>query len=252
MRELFEFAINLAEQAGEITLNYFRTGFNIEVKSDESPVTIADRTTEEFLRGEIEKRYPLDGILGEEFGEKQGTSGIRWILDPIDGTKTFVRGVPMFGTMVAVESGGMSQIGVIRFPAFKETLAALSGHGCYCNGARCKVSEVDTLKRTTVVTSSFSDILKYQGENALIKVLVETGIQRTWGDCYGYFLLATGRADAAIDATMHEWDVAPLIPIVQEAGGKVTEVHGNAPRLTMNNMLATNGLMHNSMLELFS
>ncbi len=251
MKELLDFAVQLAEQAGYITLKYFRTNLQIDSKEDDSPVTIADRSAEEFIRKEIEKRFPDDAILGEEFGEKPGTTGFRWILDPIDGTKSFIRGIYMYGTMIALEKDGESKIGVIRFPAYEETISALKGNGCSCNNDPCRVSGIDSPAQAMIVSSSFRDILQHQGETALLNIIRGTGMQRTWGDCYGYYLVANGRVEASIDAIMHIWDVAPLIPIIQEAGGTVTDVFGNPPSLTMTNMLASNGKIHKALIELF-
>ncbi len=251
MHEIFDSAIDLAQRAGKITLDYFCTDLNIESKSDDSPVTIADRKTEEFLRNEIEKRYPDDAILGEEFGEKEGRSGLRWILDPIDGTKTFIRGVPMYGTMIAIERGGESRVGVIHFPPLDETIAALSGNGCYWNGERCGVSQTEALSEASIMTTSMDSILDCWGEQILLRILKETGFQRTWADCYGYLLVATGRADACVDPIMHIWDVAPLIPIVQEAGGRLTDLSGGQS-LEMTNMMASNGRIHKAFLDLLN
>ncbi|RJP18374.1 MAG: inositol monophosphatase family protein [Candidatus Omnitrophota bacterium] len=251
MKELLDFAVELAERAGEITLEYFRKDIQVEIKPDHSPVTIADRLAEEMIRREIEKRFPQDGILGEEFGEKAGTSGYRWILDPIDGTKSFIRGIAMYGAMIAVEKDGESRIGVIRFPPSRETVSALRGHGCFCNGERCKVSDVDSPAQAMIVASSFNDIIKHQSEASLLRLLKETGLQRTWGDCYGYYLVADGRVEAAIDARMHVWDVAPFLPIIEEAGGRVTDVYGNEPSLAMTSMLASNGKIHDTLVSFF-
>ncbi len=251
MQDLFDSAIDLAKQAGKITLDYFCTDLNIESKSDDSPVTIADRKTEEFLRKEIEKRYPDDAILGEEFGEKKGRSGLRWILDPIDGTKTFIRGVPMYGTMIAIEREGQSQVGVIYFPPLDETIAALSGSGCYWNGEKCSVSKTATLPEASVMTTAMDSILEHWGEEILLRFLKETGFQRTWADCYGYLLVATGRADACVDPIMHIWDVAPLIPIVEEAGGRLTDLNGSRS-LKITNMMASNGKIHDAFLDLLN
>ncbi len=249
MKEIYDFAVKLAEEAGKITLKYFRTDLRVDSKPDLSPVTIADRQAEEFLRKEIEKRFPDDGILGEEFGEKPGKSGYRWILDPIDGTKTFIRGVPMYGTMIAVERDGESLIGVIRFPPSNETIAALSGYGCFFNGARCKGSSTASLAQATVLTTAMDGILKYRGEKTLLRLLRETGIQRTWGDCYGYMLVATGRADAMIDPIVHLWDVAPIKPIIVEAGGRFSDADGN-DSTGVTNMVGSNGLVHDGILNI--
>ena len=249
MKELFDFAVELAERAGENILKYYRNSIQVDTKPDDSPVTIADRTTEELIRNEIEKRFPDDGILGEEFGEKPGRSPFRWILDPIDGTKTFIRGVPFYGTLIAVEREGKSVIGVIRFPAMKETLAAMTGFGCFVNGDRCRVSGTATVASAAVMTTAFNDFLAARGEKPLLRLLRETALQRTWADCYGYLLVAAGRVDAAFDTNAKIWDVAPLIPIIQEAGGRITSLDGEST-LAITSMLATNGLIHDALMQL--
>jgi len=251
MKELYDFAVDLAERAGKITLKYFRTDLKIESKSDHSPVTIADRQAEEFIRAEIEKRFPDDGILGEEFGEKPGRSGRRWILDPIDGTKTFIRGVAMYGTMIAVEEAGRSIVGVVRYPPNDETIGAYEGGGCFYNGVRCHVSETATLKESASLTTAPDNFIKYFGQDEMLRVIAQTGLHRTWGDCYGYMLVATGRADIMIDPIVSIWDAAALIPIINEAGGRITDITGREG-LGITNVVATNGLLHEATLKLLA
>ena len=250
MKELFDFAVQLAEQAGEITLKYFRSKqLSVETKPDRSPVTEADRATETFIRQEIEKRLPDHGILGEEFGEKESRSGLRWLIDPIDGTKSFIRGIPFYGTMLAVESEGESRIGVIRFPPLGDTIAALSGHGCFCNGEPCTVSKTDRLSKAALMLSSPEDVIEHWGDQALLGMVKESGLLRTWADCYGYFQVATGQADITLDAVVHIWDVGPFIPIIQEAGGTITDLNGEIS-LSVTNTIATNGILHDELLQL--
>lgn len=250
MKELYDFAVRIAEAAGEITLRYFGKDIEVERKADASPVTVADRSAEEYLRGEIERRFPEDGILGEEFGEKPGRSGRRWTLDPIDGTKSFILGVPLYGTMIALEELGVSKLGVIRFPATGDTLGAWSGGGCFANGQSCRVSAVDDLSRSTAMTTDPKHIIEYCDKDALLRFVEGTGLQRTWGDCYGYLLVATGRADLMFDPIAHVHDFAPLIPIISEAGGRVTDLQGDIP-VKSGPVLATNGRLHEAALRLF-
>ena len=249
MKELLEWTKHLAEQAGDLTLRYFQTELAVEAKADQSPVTIADKSAEEFLRHEIEARFPDDGIVGEEFGVKEGRSGRRWIVDPIDGTKSFIRGVPLYGTMIAVEVEGISRVGVIRFPPLGITLSAASGLGCHANGARCQVSTTSTLAQASVMVTALNDMVKYLGEASLLRLLQRSSMQRTWGDCYGYLLVAGGHADAIIDPIMQIWDVAPLIPIIQEAGGTITNTLGETDHLS--HVVASNGIVHEEILEIF-
>lgn len=250
MKEFFEFAVVLAEAAGERTQRYFGKPIEVEAKDDESPVTIADRTTEEYLRAEIERRFPDDGILGEEFGEKPGNSGRRWILDPIDGTKSFIRGVPLYGTMIALERDGFSELGVIRFPAIGYTLGAWTGGGCWLNGQRCRVSETSHLREAMAVITDFKRLAEYRGRDVLLRFINETRMQRTWGDCYGYLMVATGKAELMFDPFVHVHDFMPMLPILSEAGGNLTNLEGEPPT-DSNPVLATNGRLHEAALALF-
>ncbi len=250
MKELYDFACEIATLAGQNTLKYFRQSFDVETKADSSPVTIADRSTEELLRAEIEKRFPDDGIIGEEYGVKEGKTGRRWVLDPIDGTKSFVRGFPAYGNLIGVVEGDQSIVGVVHFAAMGETVAAYQGGGCYYNGERCQVSTNGSIIKATALSSDFRDCVKRWGDKALLRLFDETGLQRTWGDCYGYLMVATGRADIMVDAYLHIWDVAALAPVIQEAGGKCTNVNGLFD-VNVDHLIATNGLIHDDVLQLF-
>lgn len=250
MKELYDFALQLADQAGKNTLKYFRQSFEVETKADSSPVTIADKSTEELLRTEIEKNFPDDGIVGEEFGVKEGKTGRRWILDPIDGTKSFVRGFPAYGNLIGVVEGDQSMIGVVHFPAMNETVSAFKGGGCFYNGECCKASKVDSPAKSTALSSDFRDCVERWGDASLLKLFAETKLQRTWGDCYGYLMVATGRAEIMVDAYLHIWDVAALAPVIQEAGGICTGVDGTFD-VNVDHLIATNGLFHEQALNIF-
>jgi len=207
------------DQAGRLALQYFGTALAIEYKADRSPVTAADRGAEEALRETLGAAFPHDGMLGEELGASDGTSGRRWIVDPIDGTQSFIRGVPLWGVLVALEDRGEVVLGVVGLPALGETLWAVRGGGAFANGVPARVSNVTTLADATVLTSDagpahFGD--KYAGFQRL---LGNTARHRGWGDCYGYALVATGRAEIMLDPLMNPWDAAAVRPIVEEAGG---------------------------------
>lgn len=243
MKEVLDCAIELAKKAGAITLKHYGTVLEVEDKADMSPVTVADRAAEEFLRAEIERRFPDDGIVGEEHGVKEGRSGRRWIVDPIDGTKTFIRGVPLYGTLIAVEVDEEPVVGVIHCPPLDETVSALVGHGAFHDGVRCHVSPCATLAEATMVTTATDSWLRYLGDRTLIDVIRATRLQRTWGDCYGYMLLATGRVDVMIDPRVARWDVAPMLPIIREAGGVITGVDGRTDA-GMTDVVAGNAELH--------
>jgi histidinol phosphatase-like enzyme (inositol monophosphatase family) len=222
------FARRAAEDAGRFALSHFRTGLTVEYKADQTPVTLADRGAEERLRAAIAATFSADGVLGEELGEIAGTSGRRWIIDPIDGTQSFIRGVPLWGVLVALEDRGECVVGVVALPALGETLWATRGGGAFVNGAPAHVSAVTTLADATILTSDasarhFGD--KHAGAERLI---ARAARQRGWGDCYGYALVATGRAEVMLDPLMNPWDAAAVKPIVEEAGGTFCAWDGTA------------------------
>ena len=237
-----DFALDAAWRAGRVTLGYFQTGVPIEHKADSSPVTIADRTAEQTLRDLIHQHWPHHGIIGEEFGETPGTSDYTWIVDPIDGTKSFVRGVPLYGVLVALTYKHAPIVGVAHFPALNETVYAGREIGCFWDGRRAHVSTVSELSQATLLGSEGSikwDENKAKGWQRLIDA---TSVQRTWGDAYGYALVATGRAEIMLDAKMAVWDCGPLQVILEEAGGTFTDWKGT-PTIYGGNSIATNGLL---------
>jgi len=216
----------VARLAGDVALAHYRTALTVESKGDGSPVTIADREAEEAARAWIAQRFPADGILGEEFGAVDGTSGRRWLLDPIDGTKSFVRGVPLWGTLIAVTEGEQVIAGAAYFPAVNEIVAAAPGEGCWWNGRRASVSTVDTLAAATALITddrTFADPLQRDAWDTLAS---EVGVARGWGDCFGYLLVATGRAEVMVDPVINPWDAACFQPIIEEAGGVFTSLSG--------------------------
>jgi histidinol phosphatase-like enzyme (inositol monophosphatase family) len=223
---LLEAVADVARVAGDIALSHFRTAVTVEWKGDGSPVTVADRDAERAAREWIERRFPEDGILGEEDGETRPGAARRWIVDPIDGTKSFVRGVPLWGTLVGVAEGASIVAGAAYFPAVGEILAVAPGQGCWWNGAQCRVSAVASLRNATVLTTDDrfpSDERRREGWHALAN---QAAVSRTWGDCFGYLLVATGRAEVMVDNRMNPWDAAALVPIIAEAGGVFTDWSG--------------------------
>lgn len=242
LRALLDFAVEIAWHAGQCTLGHYQTDLATETKPDASPVTLADRGAERIARAMIERRFPADGILGEEFGAVRPDAPRRWIIDPIDGTRSFVRGVPLYGVMVALEQEGESRIGVIHLPALRETVAAARGMGCFWNGRRAHVSEVARLDAALLLTTDEANIERH-GRGAGWKRLVGSGaIARTWGDCYGYALVATGRAEAMLDPVLSIWDAAALPPIIEEAGGVITGWDGE-PGHAHGHLVATNAAL---------
>lgn len=238
-------AIDVGLAAGEVTLKYFgKKNFDVEWKADASPVTVADREAETILRSKIQAAFPEDGIVGEEFDNVAGSSGYRWILDPIDGTKSFIHGVPLYGTMIGVEFDGRSVVGMVLFPGLSEYIYASVGQGAWhvrANGEpeRAKVSNTKQLDKSLFCATSVAAFATLNRGEAFQQLLDTAQLTRTWGDCYGYLLVATGRAEVMIDPAMNVWDAAALQPIMEESGGTFTDWNGE-PTIHNNEGVATN------------
>ncbi len=227
-RSYLDFAIETAYLAGRLTLGYFQTDVQPEFKTDDTPVTMADRKAEELIRARIEKRYPGHAIVGEEYGESENDdTSHRWFIDPIDGTKSFVRGVPLYAVLIGLEVEGKVEVGVAYFPALDELIAAASGEGCWWNGRRAHVSDVTSLKQATVVYSDIASFARYGRAGAWKRIEQATYYRAGWGDAYGHMLVATGRAELMLDPIMSVWDCAPFPPILKEAGGYFGDWQGN-------------------------
>jgi histidinol phosphatase-like enzyme (inositol monophosphatase family) len=239
-------AVDLARQAGEISLKWFRSSdLHVDRKGDGTPVTEADRSIERFLRQEIGRLYPGDGVLGEEEPEQVGSTGRRWIVDPIDGTKAFTHGVPLYSNLLAVEDTDGLVVGVVNVPAIGEMVWAGRGGGCFWNGQPAHVSQRDRLAGAYVTTSGYDG----WDDDALLRVK-RAGMQlRTWGDGYGYLLVATGRIEAMVDPIAERYDLAPMPVIIAEAGGRFSDLDGNDGAIDGGNGVATNGRLHDDLLR---
>lgn len=244
-RKRLEFAVQIAREAGKLTMAFFgRAGLACQQKADATPVTEADRQAELLLRERISQAFPEDEILGEEFPTKPGTSGYRWILDPIDGTKSFVRGVPLYGTMVAVEAAGQVESGVVYIPPTDECVFAGRGLGAWYEGRsnsrqQARVSAVGELSQALVLTTDVAHFARIGRPEVWLQLDAQANMTRTWGDCYGYLLVATGRAEVMIDPIVNIWDAAALLPILEEAGGCLTDWEGDR-RVDSGCIVATN------------
>jgi histidinol phosphatase-like enzyme (inositol monophosphatase family) len=249
LAELRAFAVDAARAAGRITLESFGGTQRFETKPDGSPVTDVDRRAEELLRERIASAYPADGVLGEEFGVAEGTSGRRWTVDPIDGTISFLHGVPLYGVLIGLLEGEESVVGVVHLPALDETLAAARGSGCswWRRGGDPVPARVRAMPRLEEALVLCTDVFRL--DIARVDLEGRVGRLRTWGDCYGHALVATGRADAMIDPRMSAWDSVPLLPVVEEAGGRFTTVHGER-RAAGGSALSTSGPIHDDVLDL--
>jgi histidinol phosphatase-like enzyme (inositol monophosphatase family) len=233
IQKRLEFAYPLAVEAGLTTLEYFQQkNYEVERKGDNSPVTMADRNAEKLMRERIADAFPQDGILGEEFGQQAGTSNYRWILDPIDGTKSFITGVPLYSVLIGVMRDREALVGVIHIPALAESVYAARGAGAWwrqgTSSARPARVSTRSLASGVFVNSQVDGFGKGGRKQAYRRLEDEAYITRTWGDGYGYLLVATGRAEVMVDPVMNLWDAAPLQPILEEAGGGFTDWQGEA------------------------
>lgn len=224
LHTLLDLAIDAAYIAGRRTLAYFNTGVEVETKADDSPVTRADREAEQLIRERIGRHFPTHAILGEEGGETGGDPDYKWIIDPIDGTKSFIHGVPMYGVMVGVEVRGEPAVGAVYLPGTDELVAAATGLGVTHNGRPTAVSQVDRLAKALLLTSSFQGC--FDRSDAYEKLMNACRLSRGWGDVYGYIMVATGRAEIMLDPKMNPWDCAAVAPIIREAGGRFTTWSG--------------------------
>ncbi len=227
MTEELQLAVELAEEAGKLTLSYYRSkSLKVDAKRDDSPVTEADRKAEELIREGISGKFPDDGIFGEEFEEKISGNGRRWILDPIDGTRSFIHGVPLYGVMIGLEIDREVTLGVIDFPALGEIYYAERDAGAFMNGEIIKVSAISDYRDATVVFTEKEYLLDELSAHPVDNLRHDAGLVRGWGDCYGHMLVASGRAEVAVDKIMSPWDCAAVIPIVLEAGGRCFDYNG--------------------------
>ncbi len=246
IRRRLDCAVSIARQAGTRTLEFFQSDrYEVQRKEDDSPVTQADLQAETLMREAIRKAFPADGIVGEEFGEQPGESGYRWILDPIDGTKSFITGVPLYSVLVGVLHGDRSVAGVILIPGLDECVFASRGQGAWwTQGATeprpARVSNRARLAEGTFLTSQVDSFAQKQAAEAFSRLQSAASITRTWGDGYGYLLVATGRAEAMVDPLMNVWDAGPLSVVLEEAGGTFTDWRGE-PTIHHGEGIGTNG-----------
>ena len=249
-RKELNFAMETAYLAGRLTLGFFQTGIQPDLKPDESPVTIADRNAERLIRARIESTYPSHAILGEEFGETthEGASH-RWIIDPIDGTKAFIHGVPLYAVLLALEVEGTVEVGAVYFPALNEMVAAATGEGCTWNGRPVRVSPEADMGRATACFTDPGMFAEYGRGEAWERIKGAVGIRAGWSDAYGHALVATGRAEIALDPIMSSWDCGPFPPILREAGGTFTDWSGT-PTIHGKEAISTNGLLFQELLDL--
>jgi histidinol-phosphatase len=247
MDKRLEVAIAAARAAGEVALRHFRTGLVVEYKDDRSPVTRADRECEQRIVEVLRRAFPEYGILGEEFGEQPGAHAT-WIVDPIDGTKNFIRGIPYFATLIGLEEDGEITVGVVYAPAVNDLLYAQKGHGAFDAAGRLRVSRVASLRQSLVVFGGI-DIFRQAGCWRSFERLVRaSGRQRGFGDYFGHTFVARGQAEAMVELDLKPWDLAAIKIIVEEAGGRFTDFRG-VSTIYGGSAIASNGLVHDAVLE---
>lgn len=249
---LMEFASATARGAGRITLEHYGR-VSIEYKVDGSEVTAADREAEAFVRSAIAERFPEDGVMGEEDGETPSRSERRWIVDPIDGTRSFSSAVPLYGVLLTLEEDGVPVLGCAHFPVSGDVLVAARGAGAWINGRRARVSDCDDLSRARVVTSGLEywrDQSSDDHRAGFQRLQQATRFTRTWGDAFGYLLVATGRVDLFVDPICGAyWDYAAMTVIIPEAGGRLTQFDGS-PIGDWTSAIASNGVLHEAARQL--
>jgi len=243
-------AIEIARKGGEHTLNYFNRSFEVERKSDDSPVTVADREAETIMREEIMQQFPDHGIVGEEHEDLNPDSSVQWILDPIDGTKSFIHGVPLYTTLIGVVVDQQPVAGIIYAPALEELCDAANGKGARLNGEPCSVRSCDELAKASFMSTDCYTSATFNYGDAFDSLVDQTRIHRTWGDAYGHMLVATGRADLMFDPILNIWDAAPLMTVLQEAGGVFCDTEGNETIQSGNGFSCSRELMP-KVLEVF-
>jgi len=245
-----DFAVETAYLAGRLTLGYFQAGIRPDFKADQTPVTVADQKAEELIRGRIEKKFPDHAIVGEEFGESthKGASH-RWYIDPIDGTKAFTRGVPLYGVLLGLEIEGRVEAGVAYFPALDEMVAAATGLGCRFNGRPARVSSVEKMADAVAAFTDPGSFAQYGRAEAWQRIGQAAYVRAGWGDAYGHCLVATGRAEVMLDAVVNVWDCAPFPPILKEAGGYFGDWSGNET-IFANEAISANAAVLPRVLEL--
>ena len=242
-------ALEAARTAGEIALRYYRSSFDVAIKPDQTPVTQADREAEQAIKAVLRRAFPDHGFLGEEFGE-EGPRDPRWIIDPIDGTKNFIRGVPIWAVLIGLEEAGEVTAGVVLNPASATCYWARRGDGAFLDGEPVRVSTIDVMRRATVLHSDLSLLRRTPAHwDGLVRLVDASARTRGFGDYYGYGLVAEGKAEVYVETDLKPWDIAPVKILVEEAGGRLTDFAGRAT-IYDGNVVASNGWLHAEALRL--
>lgn len=244
-----EAAIQAAKAAGEVILPYFRhASLRVETKADQSPVTIADRAAEQAIIATLRQHFPDYGFFGEEFGTQEGRVPVRWIIDPIDGTANFIRGIPFFGTLIALEEAGEITAGVVYAPAQGDLLYAARGEGAYANGERVQVSPITELAEATLLYGGLSYFMRDGYWDSVTSLVQATRRQRGFGDYFAYTFVCRGQAEVMLETDIKPYDIAPLKILLEEAGGRLSDFRG-VPTIYSGNVVASNGHVHDAVLQ---
>jgi histidinol-phosphatase len=249
MDDVLNTAIAAARASGEIALRYFRTNLTVETKADRTPVTRADRECEAKIVEILSARFPEHGFLGEELGERSGKSDARWIIDPIDGTKNFIRGIPFFATLIALEEAGEVTAGIMYAPAINDLLYAQKGQGAFANGKQVHVSEVADLPHAMLIHGGLKDLRVRPYWQSFLRLVDATGRQRGFGDALGHSIVICGQAEVALEPEIKPWDVAATKIIITEAGGRYSDFAGS-PSLYTGSAVISNGLVHEEVINI--
>ncbi len=250
MHEEVAAAIKAALAAGEVAMKYYRGGFEVTIKPDRTPVTQADREAEQVIKRVLGRAFPNHGFLGEEFGE-EGPKDRRWIIDPIDGTKNFIRRVPIWAVLIGLEEEGEVTAGVVFNPASNEMFWARRGDGAWAGGERLHVSGCTALEDATMLHADLHLLRRAGYWEPFVRMVDACGRTRGFGDYYGYGLVASGKAEIYLETDLKPWDIAPVKILVEEAGGRLTDFAGR-PTIYDGSVLATNGCLHDQALALLS
>ena len=261
--ELLKIALKTAELAEENILKFYQNDVGVEWKADKTPVTIADKGTEELARKFWAKETPGFGVIGEEFGIESPDAEYQWVIDPIDGTKSFIHGVPLFGTLIGLWHKNVPVASVIRLPAMKSAVWAVNGGGAFLDGREVRASKVSQLSDALVLSGTVNTMEDKGFGEGFTKLRRSARLHRGWGDCYGYYLVAAGRAEIMVDPVVSMWDLAPFPLLMKEAGGKFSTIDGKTELFDANGKptapiyegftsIATNGLLHDVALEMLN
>ena len=249
--EFKRFMLTLAEKSGDVIISFYgKDQLPIELKEDQTPVTAADQMSERTLRELINKRYPQHGIIGEEYGAENEDAEFVWVLDPIDGTISFTHTCPLFGTLICLKYQGEPIIGMIHQPILNQTIIGDNTSTTF-NGTPVSMSTTANLSEATLLATDIAHIEHYHSREKFEALVNQTKLFRTWGDCYGYMLLAQGYGDIMLDAIMNPWDIMALIPIIQGANGVISTWSGDSA-VSGDSCIAANRILHPKVLEILN